>query len=140
MFKKRDSSAGLRAKALSDIGSNGNSSTHLMRQAVPLPIGKRFGEMINRQHELMRFLPHRQIAELYAAGRRVGMEKSVQGICLIYLKLFERIYAPLINGVLARCQGDEQLPTPRRTQLDRLYDAVLTALGNLVDAVGLKAA
>jgi hypothetical protein len=61
-------------------------------------------------------------------------------ICLIYLKLFEKIYAPLVNGVLAGWDDDEQLPIARRTQLDRLYNAVLTALDKLVDAVGLKAA
>ena len=59
---------------------------------------------------------------------------------MIYLKLFERIYAPLIAGVLERCHGDQQLPNPRRTQLDKLYSAVLTALDKLVNAVGLKVA
>jgi hypothetical protein len=61
-------------------------------------------------------------------------------VCLIYLKLFERIYAPLMAGVLARCDGDEQLPPARRTQLDNLYSAVLTTLDKLMHAVGLKAA
>jgi hypothetical protein len=61
-------------------------------------------------------------------------------VCLIYLKLFERIYAPLIAGVLARFNGDEKLPAARTTQLDKLYSAVLIALDKLVDAVGLKAA
>jgi hypothetical protein len=37
-------------------------------------------------------------------------------------------------------QGDDQLSTTRKMQLDRLYRAVLTSLDRLLDAVGLKAA
>jgi hypothetical protein len=84
-----------------------------------------------RAKGLVEKLPHSRRYRLLAQGYQV---------CLIYLKLFERIYAPLMAGVLERCPGDPKLPTPRRTQLDKLYSGVLTALDKLVDAVGLKVA
>jgi hypothetical protein len=73
-------------------------------------------------------------------SRRYRLLPQGYQVCLIYLKLFERIYAPLISGVLSRCHGDERLSNARRTQLDQLYSAVLTALDELLEAVGLKAA
>jgi hypothetical protein len=84
-----------------------------------------------RAKGLVEKVPHSRRYRLMAHGYQV---------CLIYLKLFERIYAPLIAGILARSDADERLSTARRTQLDRLYSAVLAALDRLVDAVGLKAA
>jgi hypothetical protein len=84
-----------------------------------------------RAKGLVEKVPHSRRYQLLAHGYQV---------CLIYLKLFERIYAPLIAGVLARFHGDEQLPAAGTTQLDKLYSAVLIALDKLVDAVGLKAA
>jgi hypothetical protein len=84
-----------------------------------------------RAKGLVEKVPHSRRYRLLAQGYQV---------CLIYLKLFERIYAPLITGVLAPFNGDEQLPPARTTQLDKLYSAVLIALDKLVDAVGLKAA
>jgi hypothetical protein len=84
-----------------------------------------------RAKGLVEKIPHSRRYRLLAHGYQV---------CLIYLKLFDRIYAPLVAGVLARFHGDEQLPAARTTQLDKLYSAILTALDKLVDAVGLKAA
>lgn len=83
-----------------------------------------------RAKGLVEKLPH---------SRRYRLLPQGYQICLVYLKLFEKIYAPLVSGILAR-SDDEKLPVARRTQLDRLYTAVLTALDKLVDAVGLKAA
>jgi hypothetical protein len=106
-------------------------------QALDLPVSDyRLGSLRYdlsklRAKGLIEKVPHSRRYRLLAYGYQV---------CLIYLKLFERIYAPLIAGILARCHGDEQLPATRMTQLDKLYGAVLTALDKLVDAVGLKAA
>jgi hypothetical protein len=65
-----------------------------------------------------------------------------QGYCisLVFLKLFERIYAPLAAGLLQPYRADSKLKVHKRTQLDRLYQKVLDDLEELVDAVGLKAA
>jgi len=58
--------------------------------------------------------------------------------CLVFLKLFERVYAPLTAGLLIP-QRDARLESQRRSQLDRLYQRVIDDLDTL-RAVGLKAA
>lgn len=57
-------------------------------------------------------------------------------ICVLYLKLFHRIYAPLTSGLLQPIAADDLLPPERRATLDRLYSAVDDALGKLFDHVG----
>src|SRR6202008_2822312 len=61
-------------------------------------------------------------------------------ICLVFLKLFERIYAPLTAGLLSPVKADARLQSQRRSQLDRLYQRVIDDLDTLIRAVGLKAA
>ena len=58
----------------------------------------------------------------------------------MFLKLFERIYAPLTAGLLRPFSGDTKLQQQKRTQLDRLYQRVVDDLNKLMDEVGLKAA
>ena len=67
---------------------------------------------------------------------------SPQGysLCVVFLKLFERIYAPLAAGLLHPMAGDTKLQHHRRTQLDRLYQRLVDDLDQLLDAVGLKLA
>src|SRR5215475_9979050 len=40
-------------------------------------------------------------------------------ICLVFLKLFERVYAPLTAGLLSPIKADARLQSQRRSQLDR---------------------
>jgi hypothetical protein len=61
-------------------------------------------------------------------------------ICLVFLKLFERIYAPLTAGLLQPFSPDNKLQQHRLAQLDKLYQRVAQALDDLVHAVGLQAA
>jgi hypothetical protein len=61
-------------------------------------------------------------------------------ICLVFLKLFERIYAPLTAAPLRPLSTDTKLHDARRCQLDRLYARVVSSLDKLLQAVGLKAA
>jgi len=61
-------------------------------------------------------------------------------LCVVSLKLFEKIYAPLTAGLLAPFPGDAPLAPEKITQLDKLYRAVAKALNELTVAVGLKAA
>jgi hypothetical protein len=61
-------------------------------------------------------------------------------ICLVFLKLYEKIYAPLTAGILQPFAADQSIPKEKITALDSRYTAVLQALDDLVDAVGLKAA
>jgi hypothetical protein len=50
------------------------------------------------------------------------------------------LLAPLAAGLLQPYRADSKLKTPKRTQLDRLYQKVIDDLDELVGAVGLKAA
>jgi hypothetical protein len=61
-------------------------------------------------------------------------------ICLAFLKLFERVYAPRTAGLLSHIKADAKLECQRRTQLDRLYKRLIDDLDTLVRTVGLKAA
>jgi hypothetical protein len=82
----------------------------------------------------------KRLVEKLPKSRRYRLTAEGYRICVVYLKLFERIFAPLTSGILAPFKDDQRLPQTRATQLDRLYRAVLKALDQLVDAVGLKAA
>jgi hypothetical protein len=84
-----------------------------------------------RAKGLVEKIPHSRSYTLTSQGYQ---------ICLIYLKLFEKIYAPLTQSILQPFPQDQRLPQTRATALDRLYRAVLQALDQLVSAVGLKAA
>ena len=84
-----------------------------------------------RAKGLVEKLPHSRRYRLLPEGYR---------LCLLFLKLFERIYAPLTAGLLRPVLTDAHLPPQRLSQLDRLYHRVTEALDRLVHAVGLKAA
>jgi hypothetical protein len=73
-------------------------------------------------------------------SRRYQLLRHGYSICLVFLKLFERIYAPLAAGLLNPVKGDVRLQRQKRSQLDRLYQRVIDDLDELVRAVGLKAA
>ncbi len=84
-----------------------------------------------RAKGLVEKIPHSHRYRLLAEGYR---------LCVVYLKLFEKIYAPLTAGLLEPFPGDARLSREKITQLDKLYLAVTQALDHLVEAVGLKAA
>lgn len=84
-----------------------------------------------RAKGLVEKLPHSHRYRLLANGYQ---------ICLVYLKLFHRIYAPLTAGILDPFPSDCVVSIEKMTELDRLYVAVSKALDNLCEAVGLKAA
>ena len=73
-------------------------------------------------------------------SRRYQLLPQGYSICLIFLKLFERVYTPLIAGLLSPVGADRQIDQLKRSQLDRLYQRVIDDLDALVRAVGLKAA
>ena len=84
-----------------------------------------------RAKGLVEKVPHSHRYRLLPEGYR---------LCVVYLKLFEKIYAPLTAGLLKPFPADTRLPGDRIAQLDRLYLAVTQALDNLLEGVGLKAA
>jgi hypothetical protein len=72
--------------------------------------------------------------------RRYRLLPQAYSVCLIFLKLFERIYAPLAAGLLHPFDGDTRIRQTRCSQLDRLYTRLVSDLDKLLQAVGLKAA
>ncbi len=73
-------------------------------------------------------------------SRRYRLTSEGYRICVVYLKLFEKLYAPLTSGILKPFKADRHLADNKTSQLDKLYRTVVNALDQLVDAVGLKAA
>ena len=59
---------------------------------------------------------------------------------MAFLKLFERIYAPLTAGLLVPFRSHRALPDEKRRARDRLYQRICDELDTLLDAVGLKVA
>ena len=84
-----------------------------------------------RAKGLVEKLPHSRRYRLLPNGYR---------ICLLFLKLFDKIYAPLTAGLLHPYPGDRTMTDDRLHQLDKLYQSVAAALNELVAAVGLKLA
>jgi hypothetical protein len=73
-------------------------------------------------------------------SRRYRLSPNGYRICLVFLKLFDKIYAPLAAGLLHPYRRDRTIEQERLTQLDKLYQSVVAALDALVAAVGLKVA
>jgi hypothetical protein len=80
------------------------------------------------------------LVERIPHSRRYQLVGKGYAICLAFLKLFERIYAPLTAGLLAPFRGDRALSDDRRCALDRLYQRICDDLDALLKAVGLKVA
>jgi len=80
------------------------------------------------------------LVEKVPRSRRYRLLRNGYSVCLVFLKLFERIYAPLTAGLLSPVSGDSKLQLQKRSQLDRLYQHVIDDLDKLMDAVGLKVA
>jgi hypothetical protein len=80
------------------------------------------------------------LVEKLPQSRRYRLWPQGYSICLVFLKLFERVYSPLTAGLLQPYRADAKLPQHKRTQLDRLYQKIVDDLDELLHAVGLKAA
>ena len=80
------------------------------------------------------------LVEKLPRSRRYRLSSQGYSICLLFLKLFERIYCPLTAGLLRPFKPDSKLHPQKRTELDRLYQRVVDDLEKLLCAVGLKAA
>jgi len=73
-------------------------------------------------------------------SRRCRLLPEGYSIRLVFVKLFERVYAPLTAGLLSPVKADATLPSHRQSQLDRLRQRGVDDLDALIDAIGLKAA
>jgi hypothetical protein len=84
-----------------------------------------------RAKRLVERVPHSRRYRLLPTGYR---------ICVLFLKLFERVYAPLTAGLLRPVAADAYVAEQKRHQLDRLYQRIVTDLDALWRAVGLRSA
>ena len=85
-------------------------------------------------------LRHKGLVEKVPHSRRYRLAGKGYSICLVFLKLFEKIYAPLTAGLLAPFRGDRILADEKRCQLDRLYQRICDGLDAILREVGLKIA
>ncbi len=80
------------------------------------------------------------LVERVPHSRRYRLLPHGYSICLLFLKLFERVYAPLTAGLLQPVAADARLANDKRDRLDRLYQRVVTDLDALLQAIGLRTA
>jgi len=77
------------------------------------------------------------LVEKLPCSRRYRLPAQGYSVCLIFLKLFDRVYAPLTAGLLAPVPGDIGLPKPKRSRLDQLYQRITDSLDRLLSALGI---
>ena len=77
------------------------------------------------------------LVEKLPCSRRYRLPAQGYSVCLIFLKLFDRVYAPLTAGLLAPVPGDIGLPKPKRSRLDQLYQWITDSLDRLLSALGI---
>ena len=82
----------------------------------------------------------KRLVEKVEHSRRYRLLPQGYRICVLLLKLFERVYAPLTAGLLRPVAADAALAEEKRHQLDRLYARLVTDLDALWRAVGLRSA
>jgi hypothetical protein len=80
------------------------------------------------------------LVERVLHSRRYRLLPHGYSICLLFLKLFERVYAPLTAGLLRPVLADTRLAEEKRHRLDRLYQRIVTDLDALLQAIGLRSA
>jgi len=80
------------------------------------------------------------LVEKVPRSRRYQLVGKGYSICVVFLKLFEKVYAPLTAGLMAPFRGDRILTEDKRCQLDRLYQLISDNLDAILRAIGLKAA
>jgi hypothetical protein len=84
-----------------------------------------------RAKKLVEKVEHKRRYQLTATGYRLSV---------VYLKLFEKVYAPLVSGASKPVSADATVPSEKTSPLDQLYLAVARALQQLLSGVGLQIA
>ena len=80
------------------------------------------------------------LVERLNKSRRYRLTSDGYRLCVVFLKLFEKIYAPLTSAIRKPFRPDQSFQRTKRTLLDKLYSTVVEVLNLLFDAVGLKVA
>lgn len=125
----------------SHIAAAGTFTTKLIHPLVAKALGRSVIEysLGSLRYDLSKLIAKGLVQKLPRSRRYRLLRRGYQ-LCLVYLKAFDKLYAPLTAGVLRPFPGDAKLASTQSTPLDRLYSAVSKALDELVDAIGLKAA
>lgn len=125
----------------SNVAANGRFTTADLYQPALDALG-----MTESQYSLASFrydlskLRAKGLVEKVPRSRRYQLAGKGYSICVVFLKLFEKVYAPLTAGLLAPVRGDRILPEEKRCTLDRLYQHICDGLDALFQAVGLRVA
>ena len=61
------------------------------------------------------------LVERLDKSRRYRLTTAGYRICVVYLKLFEKLYAPLTSGILKPFKGDRCIPDAKLTPLQSSY-------------------
>jgi hypothetical protein len=77
------------------------------------------------------------LVEKLPRSRRYRLPAKGYSVCLIFLKLFDRLCAPLAAGLLNPVPSDADFPRQKHARLDHLYQRLSTALDQLIRAIGL---
>lgn len=125
----------------SHVAAGGTFTTAEIRTGVAeaLGIAEDACALGSLRYELWK-LRAKDLIEKLPRSRRYRFLPNGYRICLVFLKLFDKVYAPLTAGLLHPYRGDKAIARDRLQQLDRLYQSVTAALDQLVAAVGLKVA
>jgi hypothetical protein len=134
-------SAATRAHALSHLAAGNTFTTAELYPRLLDALGVTVDRytLASLRYDLSKFRAKGLVDKL-PNSRRYRLLPNGYSICLVFLKLFERVYAPLTAGLLSPLKADAKLPNQRRSQLDRLCQRVADDIDILVRAVGLKAA
>lgn len=82
----------------------------------------------------------KSLVEKLPRSRRYRLTPDGYRLCVVYLKLFEKFYAPLAAAIVQPFAADANLPAEKISVLDKLYLSVTKALDHLADHVGLRVA
>jgi hypothetical protein len=77
------------------------------------------------------------LVEELPRSRRYRLPAEGDSVCLIFFKLFDRVYASLTAALLHPIPADQAFPNRRPSPLDRLYQRLIDTLDHLLRAVGL---
>jgi hypothetical protein len=105
---------------------------------APAPMTPRQAGARGRARAAIGAAPNRSSSHVHHHNR--VLRSNCHQPTLVFLKPFERVYAPLTAGLLSPISADARIRDEKRSELDRLYHRVIDDLDALVQAVGLKAA
>jgi len=80
----------------------------------------------------------KRLVEKIDHSRQYRLRPDGYRLCVLFLKLFERVYAPLTAGLIRPIASDSYVTEQKRHRLDRLYQRIVADLDALWRVVGLR--